>query len=312
MLVLVNRLSRSLLVASSSPILLSSCLLTVLSSSLSDCSSSFEVSSSSLLDWSSSLTDISSSLAALKLLDGAAAGPPWSSSARPRARSPGPDRRARRRCAGGGRGRRGCARRRLVFEGHQPQPLGFARDMERLDRDPDAAGTRCRGAPGPPVTTTRWFSRIACGRRHGVWSRRPLRACAMTSCRRQTGRLRQVLVGRAVKIQDLAGAVDDHAGRGITLEQLLLGQGGEPRPRSASRRDRRSGSAPRRGGDGKLHAVVPCRSDAPVDPPLLRTPPRRDPPAARRSPRCPGTGTRLRRARNAASAMSRSCSRGSR
>ena len=60
---LSSRLRRSLLAASSSPILSWSCWLTVFNSSFSDCSSSFELSSSSLADCSSSLTETTSSFA---------------------------------------------------------------------------------------------------------------------------------------------------------------------------------------------------------------------------------------------------------
>src|SRR5208337_3074236 len=79
MLVLANKLFRSLAIAVDSSNLAWSWLLSVVNSSLSDCISSFEVSSSSLVDWYSSFNDSISSLTAWRSSLAASSSPmlPW-------------------------------------------------------------------------------------------------------------------------------------------------------------------------------------------------------------------------------------------
>src|SRR6185369_2616597 len=76
----------------------------------------------------------------------------------------------------------------------------------------------------------------------------------------------QVIVGRSVEIENLADAVDDHAGRRVTLHQGLRERGQAGRCRRAgysSVHDRQMRTA-----DRKLEPLVTRPADASINPPL--------------------------------------------
>ena len=195
--------------------------------------------------------------------------------------------------------RRGCALG-LVFERHQPQALAVgAGGGERLDRYLDARERAATahldaGEDDPPI--------LADGVLEGAaqLGAQPVARLREQILRRHTRGLHEVVVGAAVEIEDLAGAVDDDARRRVALQQ----QAAAPAPpagldstSSASARARRSRPVRRRRESGACRgASVRCGDRSATS----STPPRTGPPAVRSPRRCPGTGSRLRAAQSAA------------
>ena len=190
---------------------------------------------------------------------------------------------------------------RFVFERHQPQALELrVGGIERLDRHlharERAATAHLDAGDDDPLIAADGF--LDGSAQLGAQPAARLRDEVL---RRQTARLREVVVGPAVEVEDLTAAVDDHARRRVALRAAGAAPAPPAGPESADSavaraRDGRGGC----GGDGKLELVVARRPDAAVDPPLRRTPPRTGPLAARYPRRCPGTGSRLRPGRSAA------------
>lgn len=136
----------------------------------------------------------------------------------------------------------------FVFERHQPQSFGIrARGIERLDRylyarEGVATAQLNAGEQDASIVADGFLDRAA-------------QLCAQPAARlrdeilcRYTARLRQIVVGTTLEIEDLTGAIDDDAGRCIALQKKMLRQ-----RRQAARIE-----APRP-TIGNLSFVVPAR-----------------------------------------------------
>ena len=279
--VLLSRLLRSSVRASSSPILAWSWLLTVLSSSLSDCSSSLEVSSSSFDACSSSLIErissfeaLSSSLVGLHLLDAEAeilAG-------RVRSLCSWPSLRASSTSAG-----RGAPRAPARARGSRP-----AAGARRRGRDASGATTMRTGCTASPrrtraLTVTSLPSSIAL--RTAIAQRRlqTLARHRQQIVGRLAGGRPQVVLGRPAQVEHPVARVDQHARRRVALEQRLVHQlAGAQRRIDAPARPR----GLRRPGAGaderEIDDLVAGRPEPPEEPPLLGDRPEQLPLAADR------------------------------